>query len=479
MKKSLLFGLGLVLANVASLAVASSAHAAFAYGHNADKASALYSTCIIDSTTAVTSTNPGVQFGTPGPTGVIGALKCTGENNYGQLGRGTVDNNAHPTWAIPTGMDSGVHAVAGMSAGFCALKNGQVYCWGYGLDGEMGDGTTTSESTPHLVPNTASFTNSNISDLVTGAGHVCVIKDHSAAGAHFGDMYCWGWNANGQVGNNSIANQLTPVKILLGTNTQPLWTGFVTAGYDFTCAQAGLQANPANRPLACWGDNARGQLGDTTVMDRHIPTGVHAAGDNTSMGESNAPGIHSGQIQGLSASKMSMCALIFSDTYASGGHSGQLYCWGDNTYAQISTTTATGSAPVTQSTYTNHFGLSQLSVSGGGYNVHYCSTVVHGSDVNVYCWGFDVSQTNPTVVRAFAQVPMIYCTPCGGFVYIKDSNFSAIVTANWFSIASDDVQAYGIGEDYFGEALDNIHKTEGGPPTLSTSMYWSRTDFTF
>jgi alpha-tubulin suppressor-like RCC1 family protein len=74
----------------------------------------------------------------------------------------------------------------------CALKGGQVYCWGRNNYGQLGDGTTTQRTTPTLVANGA-MGNSGVTAVAAGFYHTCAIKS--------GALYCWGRNAEGQLGN--------------------------------------------------------------------------------------------------------------------------------------------------------------------------------------------------------------------------------------------------------------------------------------
>ena len=79
-----------------------------------------------------------------------GAAYCWGDNSYGQVGDGTSSNAR----VAPTAVSGGQRFIAIASGGSHACGrtiDNAVYCWGGNLDGALGDGTTTSRSTPILV----------------------------------------------------------------------------------------------------------------------------------------------------------------------------------------------------------------------------------------------------------------------------------------------------------------------------------------
>ncbi len=107
-------------------------------------------------------------------------------------------------------------------------EDGDLYCWGYNLCGEVGNGKTKMQKTPVKVLE-------NVTD-------VCLGGFNSAAITKNGDLYCWGSNSYGQIGNGTAKNQTTPQKILKNVVS-------VSMDGDF-CA-----AITKNGDLYCWGYN--------------------------------------------------------------------------------------------------------------------------------------------------------------------------------------------------------------------------------
>ena len=129
-----------------------------------------------------------------------GAVKCWGENFYGQLGDGTTDNQRSSPAAV-SGLSSGVVAI---SAGFehtCALLNaGAVKCWGDNEYGEVGDETTVNRSSPV-----------DVSGLSSGVLSVTAGRWHNCAVLTSGVLKCWGDNENGQLGDGTNLDSSIPV----------------------------------------------------------------------------------------------------------------------------------------------------------------------------------------------------------------------------------------------------------------------------
>ena len=185
-----------------------------------------------------------------------GALKCWGHNNHGQLGDGSYTNRSTP---VPVrSLASRVVAVAVGGEHTCALTvEGAVKCWGANRYGQLGDGTTTDRLTPVPVGTLAS----GVVAVAAGWAHTCAVM---AGGA----VQCWGMNYNGELGDGSRIQRLTPVPV----NGSEGGFVAVAANSGHTCAVT------ADGAVWCWGGNDFGDLGDGSRITRLTPVLVRGAG---------------------------------------------------------------------------------------------------------------------------------------------------------------------------------------------------------
>jgi len=153
-------------------------------------------------------------------------------------------------------------SVAAGGAHTCALTDGgAAYCWGRAESGQLG----VIASSQCLLEN-AHFPCELIPVAVGGGLRFTQI---TAGGAHTcaltagGTAYCWGNNARGQVGDNSTLQHNEPVAVATTLRFTSL-----DAGASHTC---GLTSGGV---AYCWGRNDRGQLGDGTTLDRWVPTAI-------------------------------------------------------------------------------------------------------------------------------------------------------------------------------------------------------------
>jgi alpha-tubulin suppressor-like RCC1 family protein len=152
-----------------------------------------------------------------------GGVVCWGKNDTGQIGDGTFINRLT---AVNSGLTSGVGALSAGDAHTCALISSShgLKCWGYNAYGQLGDGSTTNHNTPETI----SALSSGVDSLNAGARHTCVLMQT-------GSVKCFGYNAYGELGNGSTTSSSTPVNVMNGG--VPLSAvSIVKAGYFHSCA---------------------------------------------------------------------------------------------------------------------------------------------------------------------------------------------------------------------------------------------------
>jgi alpha-tubulin suppressor-like RCC1 family protein len=185
-------------------------------------------------------------------------VRCWGANSQGQLGNGvdTVDNAAPESVAALGSVD----ALALGEAFSCSRVAGDVLCWGRAAGGEVGSGSVTARE---LAPVSAGLTGAT--DVAAGKHHACAVD--SAGNA----VRCWGINATGQLGADASATPDTCdagamfqacSRIPVTANSGMATISRVSAGDAHTCALG------ANARVYCWGNNADGQLGDGSLVGR-------------------------------------------------------------------------------------------------------------------------------------------------------------------------------------------------------------------
>lgn len=167
--------------------------------------------------------------------------------------------------------------------------NNALSLWGFNDNGELGNNSIESTSSPVQVCGGGDWI-----EVSTGNNHVAAIKSD-------GSLWLWGNNSFGQLGIGTTSSQSSPVQTICGGND---WRQIAT-GFDSTFAIK------TDGTLWCWGDNYNGVLGDNTTVDRLSPVQTICRGNNWKT--VSCSGFHAGAIR----------------------TDGTLWLWGDNTYGQL------------------------------------------------------------------------------------------------------------------------------------------------
>ena len=301
---------------------------------------------------------------------VDGGVKCWGNGQYGQLGNDATGDNDAPVAVVDgdgsSTLLSGIVEVTSAHKHSCGLKsNGEIYCWGEGVNGKLGNDATDNKDHPvkvyvHDGSATDTFTPGTVARipnvLSAGGSHTCAMIDD-------GTLKCWGKGANGRLGNNATADTDAPDTVDSGDGVTTALSGIVqiSSWGSHTCA---LKSDGG---VVCWGEGGNGRLGnDGTVNKDHPVTVVDGDGSSTALSD----------IVQIAVGGYHTCALK-SD--------GKVLCWGGNMAGQLGNNGTTDTdAPDTVDSGDNVTspltGIVQIVL--GEY--HTCALK---SDGKVLCWG--------------------------------------------------------------------------------------------
>jgi alpha-tubulin suppressor-like RCC1 family protein len=276
-----------------------------------------------------------------------GTLWAWGYNLNGQVGDGTTSNRISPA---QVGSDNRWASVA---AGFyftVAIKtDGTLWAWGANSSGQLGDGSTSNRSTPVPIGN-----DNRWSTLAPGGYHTLALKKD-------GTLWSWGSNSMGQLGDGTTTNRSTPAQI--GSDNQ--WSMIAAGGYHSLAVKK-------DGTLWAWGSNGFGQLADGSTSNRSTPAQVGsdnhwalvAAGSDCLLAVKTdgtlwaAGNNYSGQLGDGTTTNRSTLVQIGSDgnwrSVTAYTHTvavktdGTLWAWGDNAFGELGDGTTTNRTTPTQ-----------------------------------------------------------------------------------------------------------------------------------
>lgn len=199
------------------------------------------------------------------------AVWCWGNNENGQLGNNTTSSSSSPVQTdfsqitIPSGVTVAELALLARrrSDGSTAMRlsDGTVYVWGSGAYGRAGDGTTANRLRPTVAVTTTALGTATFKSIATTMGGLCGLDTT-------GKVWCWGDRRQGAIGDNTDDvldhdDMLQPAQVVnLPATVQSLW-----GGHRAACVL------DSAKHMWCWGNNRGGQLTraqPTTVPETHL-----------------------------------------------------------------------------------------------------------------------------------------------------------------------------------------------------------------
>ena len=284
-----------------------------------------------------------------------GQVWAWGQNTYGQLGRGYTSTKETNAMIVP-GLENVVAISAGTAFGLALQADGKLMFWGRHEFGQSSRG----EFDFRANIGTATVT-TNLSAIAAGAYHNLALQGDS--------VVAWGRNNSGQIGNNSILDQPSPVSVTNGVQA-------VSAGIGHSLV---LKTNGS---LLAWGLNANNQLGDGTTTQRNLPNPITNNISSVTMVAISAGGNHNAALDSTN----------------------RVWTWGQNNSGQLGTgNTAAQSKPVMVTNL-----LSASAIAAGA------SHTLALSNNFVWAWGNNANgrlgdgtvnnQTSPELIASLSNI---------------------------------------------------------------------------
>jgi alpha-tubulin suppressor-like RCC1 family protein len=197
-------------------------------------------------------------------------VACWGGNSKGQLGVGAGGLNLQAYPSPVMGLQGVVDIDLGGEFTCASREDGSLYCWGANDHGQLGLGPGAMQLAPKKLPSLA-----KVKLLAAGGAHMCVANGGGS------DVFCWGSDDSGQLGNgqDTVGDQFSPIALSLSGVT------LLAGGQAHTCAKSSTDQ------IICWGEDHGQQLGDKSGgsgdVNKDVPSKTYFSVDTQALALGN------------------------------------------------------------------------------------------------------------------------------------------------------------------------------------------------
>jgi|GEM_PF-5196904 len=365
-----------------------------------------------------------------------------GYNGYGQLGDGGTANSQQAPVQIkgPAGVGflTDVKEVAVSDNAVLALKNdGTVWAWGYGQNGQLGDGLSSSTRPyPGQVKgyNEVGFL-TNVKQISAGSGHVLALKND-------GTVWAWGYGNNGALADGTASNRYSPIQVYAGAGVPLTAVESVSAGRNSSFAVR------ADGTAWGWGYNGNGEIGDNGYNNRYYATQVRGVGNE---------GFLTG-VEELSSGENHTLARKTDGT---------AYAWGANGFGQFGNNSTTASPTPVQMKHPDGQNVTDVISIGAGQFY----TVIARGNGTVWTAGYN----------SYGQLGNDQYTSASSLTQVKSSNGTGVLTgidkvyAGVYSVFAVNTSSsiYGWGNNNYGQVGIHMNGASSGVPQYIIAELYS------
>jgi len=378
------------------------------------------------------------------------SLWAWGRDTEGELGNGALANSYSPVAvSVPSGVPSIVGIATGIEHSAALTGSGNVLCWGYNAYGQLGNGTTANQDLPVYALSGTGVNLAGVSEIAGGGYHTVALKLTGSGGT----VWSWGYNPYGELGDGTTTTRTMAVQAKTSGSTYVTNAVAIAAGYWHTLALT------SSNTVLSWGYNTYGQLGDGTASGHR--SYAYAIPNLTNVVSVACGSEHSFALKG----------------------DGTVWGWGYNAYGQLGNGNATTpqTSPVEMMMSGTTPMTNVIAVAGGEYH-----TLILRADGTVWSCGYNMNGAlGDGTSGNYLQNDYPIQVQTSGSTYL--ANIVAVAAGNSFSAAlgaDGTIYTWGYGgygalgdgaqyqHPYFANATNysTLPIVGNRPPTVTLSM---------